>query len=71
MEGIYSVHFQWSKFILAVMYGSVWDHILDFWKIRHEPNVMFNTYEEMKKVTSVYLSKCNDSNVFVLRTIYC
>jgi len=53
------------------MYGSVWDHILDFWKIRHEPNVMFNTYEEMKKVTSVYLSKCNDSNVFVLRTIYC
>ncbi|KDR22997.1 estrogen sulfotransferase-like isoform X2 [Zootermopsis nevadensis] len=32
-----------------VPYGSVWDHILDFWNIRHESNVMFNTFEEMKK----------------------
>lgn len=32
-----------------VPYGSVWDHILEFWKMRHEPNVMFNTFEQMKK----------------------
>lgn len=32
-----------------VPYGSMWDHILDFWKLRHEPNVMFTTYEAMKK----------------------
>jgi hypothetical protein len=36
----------------SVPYGSVWDHILDFWKLRHEPNVMFTTYEAMKKVTA-------------------
>jgi hypothetical protein len=32
----------------------VWDHILDFWKLRHEPNVLFTTYEAMKKVTSYH-----------------
>ncbi|XP_069678912.1 luciferin sulfotransferase-like [Periplaneta americana] len=30
-------------------YGSLWDHILEFWKIRNEPYVLFNTFEEMKK----------------------
>lgn len=33
----------------SVMYGSLWDHILEFWKIRDEPYILFNTYEEMKK----------------------
>jgi hypothetical protein len=28
----------------------VWDHILDFWELPHEPNVLFITYEAMKKV---------------------
>jgi hypothetical protein len=31
--------------------------------MRHEPNVMFNTFEEMKKVTSLmYLSRYSYSN---------
>ncbi|KAJ9573814.1 hypothetical protein L9F63_008796, partial [Diploptera punctata] len=32
-----------------VAYGSIWDHILGFWEVRHEPYILFNTYEEMKK----------------------
>lgn len=28
--------------------GALWPHILDFWKRRDEPNVLFLTYEEMK-----------------------
>ncbi|GLH05741.1 Sulfotransferase [Gryllus bimaculatus] len=33
----------------ALVYSPFWGHILDFWKLRHEPNVLFNTYEEMKQ----------------------
>ncbi|XP_069678908.1 luciferin sulfotransferase-like isoform X2 [Periplaneta americana] len=32
-----------------VEFGPFWEHVLEFWKIRDEPNVLFNTYEEMKK----------------------
>lgn len=57
---------QLTKFLLAVPYGSVWDHILVFWKMRHEPNVLFNTFEEMKKVTSsTYLSRYSYNNLLV------
>ncbi|GLH08697.1 Sulfotransferase [Gryllus bimaculatus] len=29
--------------------GPIWNHILGFWKRRHEPNILFLTYEDMKK----------------------
>jgi hypothetical protein len=33
--------------------------------MRHEPNVLFNTFEEMKKVTSsIYLSRYSYSNIW-------
>lgn len=30
-------------------YGGVWNHYLPFWNKRHEPNVMFIKYEDMKR----------------------
>lgn len=32
-----------------IMYSSFWDHIVEFWQMRHEANIFFVTYEEMKK----------------------
>ncbi|XP_075159662.1 sulfotransferase 1E1-like [Haematobia irritans] len=32
-----------------IMYSSYWNHLIDFWKMRHEPNVFFTTFEEMKR----------------------
>ncbi|KAJ3640724.1 hypothetical protein Zmor_027268 [Zophobas morio] len=32
-----------------VLYGSFWDHILPFWEMRHQPNILFIKYEDMKK----------------------
>ncbi|PSN52285.1 Sulfotransferase family cytosolic 1B member 1 [Blattella germanica] len=40
-----------------VQYGSVWDHILEFWKIRQEPYILFNTFEEMKKDLPAVIEK--------------
>ncbi|XP_059621319.1 luciferin sulfotransferase-like [Phlebotomus argentipes] len=30
-------------------YGPFHSHVLDFWRMRHEPNILFLTYEEMKR----------------------
>ncbi|XP_049944089.1 luciferin sulfotransferase-like [Schistocerca serialis cubense] len=30
------------------MYNPFWTHVLDFWNIRNEPNVLFYSYEDMK-----------------------
>lgn len=30
-------------------YTPFWDHILEFWNMRHESNIFFTTYERMKK----------------------
>lgn len=32
-----------------VTFGPFFDHVLNYWSIRHRPNVLFLTYEEMKK----------------------
>lgn len=36
--------------------GPIWNHILGFWTRRHEPNILFLKYEDLKKVSgSVYV----------------
>ncbi|XP_049795530.1 luciferin sulfotransferase-like [Schistocerca nitens] len=32
-----------------IMYCPYWDHVLPFWNLRNEPNVLFYSYEDMKK----------------------
>lgn len=32
-----------------ILYTHFWSHIVDFWKMRHEPFIFFVTYEEMKR----------------------
>jgi len=38
--------------------GPIWNHILGFWRRRHEPNILFLKYEDLKKVSgSVYVEE--------------
>ncbi|XP_032597965.1 sulfotransferase family cytosolic 1B member 1 [Drosophila grimshawi] len=32
-----------------ICYTSYWSHVIDFWRMRNEPNIFFATYEEMKR----------------------
>ncbi|RZC34557.1 Sulfotransfer 1 domain containing protein, partial [Asbolus verrucosus] len=50
--------------LVLVVYGPFWEHILSFWKIRDQENILFLKYENMKKdlakviqETSTFLGK--------------
>lgn len=38
--------------------GPVWPHVLAFWNMRHEPNVLFLKYEDMKKDLPSTINTC-------------
>lgn len=38
--------------------GPVWPHVIDFWNMRNEPNVLFLKYEDMKKDLPSTIQKC-------------
>lgn len=41
-------------------YTPYWPHILEFWNMRHEPNIYFTSYERMKKdLKGVLKDLCN------------
>lgn len=36
----------------------MWSHVLEFWKRRNEPNVLFLKYEDMKKDLQASIKQC-------------
>ena len=41
------------------MYAPFIDHVLDFWNIREEPNILFLFYEDMKRNLDQVVKKAN------------
>jgi len=37
-------------FSFSVGFGPYWNHVLDYWNNRNQPNMLFVKYEDMKKV---------------------
>jgi hypothetical protein len=47
---------------ISVVYSPFWKHVLDYWRLRDESYVLFNTYEDMKRVSSHLLSSLTNSS---------
>jgi Sulfotransferase domain len=45
-----------------IIYSPFFEHILDFWNVRHENNVLFLTYEDMKAVRLKIVSEIDVKN---------
>lgn len=43
-------HSKVSTFLCAAPWAPYWEHVNEGWNSRHEPNILFIFYEEMKKV---------------------
>lgn len=41
-------------------YCSYWDHVLEFWSIRHHENILFLTYEQMKTDLKSVIERVSD-----------
>jgi len=39
-------------------YGSIWQHMLAYWRRRSEPNILFLKYEDMKRDLPTVIEKC-------------
>nr|ANI86002.1 sulfotransferase [Locusta migratoria migratoria] len=46
----------------SVPFTPYWTNVLEFWKLRNEPNILWNTYEEMKQV--IDLITCGEREIF-------
>lgn len=38
--------------------GPMWPHVLEFWRRRHQPNVLFLKYEDMKRDLDATVRQC-------------
>ncbi|XP_017835457.1 sulfotransferase 1E1-like [Drosophila busckii] len=43
-----------------IVYSSYWTHFVDFWRMRHEPNIFFVTYEQMKSDLQNVIEKLSE-----------
>jgi hypothetical protein len=39
-----------------VCFAPFWPHVLNFWKRRNEPNILFLKYEDLKKVSETHFN---------------
>ncbi|XP_063902961.1 luciferin sulfotransferase-like [Zophobas morio] len=61
-EGFTGTFEEFSKLFLfdKVNYGPYYKHVLQFWELRHKPNIFFVTYEEMKNDITGIIQKVAD-----------